>query len=336
VELHFDAIELASPEAIRMQYRLDDVDREWLDADSTVSAIPVDTHQFRVRACNSDGVWDRAGIIYRVTQQPYYYETNWFRLLALVVVASLITAVYLLRLRRIAGQIQSRFEERLAERTRIARELHDTLLQSFQGLMLRLQAVYDLLPPGKAKEELDESLERADQAVAEGRRAVYDLRSSTVTCNDLAGALQSAANGFASNGSAAFCLEVQGTSRDLHPILRDEVYRIGCEALRNAFKHARARRIEAEITYAERLFRLRIRDDGNGIPLDILKSGRSGHYGLNGMRERARACGGALEIWSRPESGTEIELAIPGSIAYRTARRSGWLRRTTLGNAPGV
>ena len=213
-------------------------------------------------------------------------------------------------------------EERVGERTRIARELHDTLLQSFQGLMLRLQVVDDLLPEGRAKEELEQSLERADQAIAEGREAVHDLRMSASTTNDLAHAVRALGDELAVEEGAAFRLLVEGTSRDLHPIVRDEIYRIAREAIRNAFGHAHARHIEVEITYAERLLRLRIRDDGQGIAPDVLEEGRSGHYGLPGMRERAgrSAQVGYLE---RPGTGTEIELSIPGSIAYRQIRRAG-------------
>jgi signal transduction histidine kinase len=146
-----------------------------------------------------------------------------------------------------------------------------------------------------------------------------------VVSNDLAEALRAAANEFRGDGCTAFRLEVEGAARNLHPILRDEVFRIACEGLRNAFKHARARQVEAEITYGGRLFRLRIRDDGNGIPAEILESGRSGHYGLRGMRERARQSGATLEIWSRAGMGTEIDLRIPGSIAYSSfPRRLVW------------
>jgi signal transduction histidine kinase len=212
-----------------------------------------------------------------------------------------------------------RFEERLAERTRIARELHDTLLQSFQGLMLRLQVVDDLLPPGKAKEQLEQSLERADQAIAEGRDAVYDLRSSATNANDLAQAVRALGDELATQDSTAFHLVVEGPTRDLHPIIRDELYRITREALRNAFVHAAAHHVEAEITYGERAFRLRIRDDGQGIPRELLESGRAGHYGLSGMRERAQQIGARFEIWSGAKAGTEIELSIAGSIAYRTS-----------------
>jgi signal transduction histidine kinase len=218
--------------------------------------------------------------------------------------------------------LELRLEERVSERTRIARALHDTLLQSFQGLMLHLQVVDNLLPPGRAKEKLEQTLDQADQAIAEGRDAVYDLRSSATTTNELSLAVRTLCNELATPDAAAFELTVEGTPRNLHPIIRDELYRITREALRNAFSHARASHIEAELIYAERLFRLRIRDDGKGIEPGMLEEGRPGHYGLPGMRERARQIGAEFAIWSGVGRGTEIEVTIPGSIAYRTSPRS--------------
>jgi signal transduction histidine kinase len=185
--------------------------------------------------------------------------------------------------------------------------------------MLRLQLVEDLLPEGKAKDQLEQTLQRADQAIAEGRRAVYDLRSSTAAPTDLAQALRALGDEFARENSAGFHVVVEGQARELNPIIRDELYLITREALRNAFSHARAHHIEAEITYGERAFRLRIRDDGEGIPTQILEEGRPGHYGLSGMRERAKQVGGKLDFWSRAGAGTEIDLSIPGSVAYRTS-----------------
>jgi signal transduction histidine kinase len=194
--------------------------------------------------------------------------------------------------------------------------------------MLHLQTVDDLLPSGEAKEKLERTLERADQAIAEGRDAVYDLRSSATTTNELSQAVRALCDELATPDAAAFQLKVEGAPRNLHPIIRDEVYRITREALRNAFSHARAHHIEAELIYAERLFRLRIRDDGTGIEPAMLEEGRSGHYGLPGMRERARQIGGEFRIRSGVQTGTEIELRIPGSIAYRALpHRFRWLRR---------
>jgi signal transduction histidine kinase len=223
--------------------------------------------------------------------------------------------LYRLRLYQIAREFNVRLEERVGERTRIARDLHDTLLQSFQGMMLRMQAGIEVLPPGKTKEALEKAMERGDQALAEGRESIHDLRSSTTTTNELAQAVKAVADELATEGSPTFRLVVEGPARDLHPILRDEVYRIAREALRNSFAHARAQHIEAEITYGERL-RLRIRDDGRGIPPEILEAGRSGHYGLSGIRERARQIGASLNIWSGIGAGTETDLSVPGAIAY--------------------
>src|SRR5215210_6002395 len=194
------------------------------------------------------------------------------------------------------AQLSVRFEERLAERTRIARELHDTLLQSFQGLMLHFQTVYDLLPAGKAKEALEKTLERADQAIIEGRDAIQNLRSSATTTNELAQAMAALGEELGcardrNSGSPTLRVSVEGTARELHPILRDDVYRIAREAVQNAFRHAQASKIEADITYGERLLRLCIRDDGKGIDPELLDAGRDGHWGLPGMRERAEQIG---------------------------------------------
>ena len=204
---------------------------------------------------------------------------------------------------------------------RLARDLHDTLLQGFQGLMLRLQAIDESLPPGEVKDELERTLDRGDQVVAESRKAVHDLRLSTLVTNDMARAIRTIGEELSSANSATFELLVEGETRELHPIVRDELYRITREALRNAFSHARAQHIEAEVTYGQQLFRLRIRDDGEGIAPVILEDGRAGHYGLPGMRERAADIGAKLDIWSGAGTGTEIDLSIAGSIAY--GKRSG-------------
>jgi signal transduction histidine kinase len=267
-------------------------------------------------ARDEDGRWSGREATMTLDVEPAYWQTLWFQVASFAALLLLASGVYRLRLRQMSARIDLRYQERFAERTRIARELHDTLLQSFQGLMLRLQVVNELLPEGGAKEQLEQTLERADQAIAEGRSAVYDLRSSITIGNDLPQAVRALGTELATQDSAAFRLVVEGPARDLRPIVRDELYRITREALRNAFSHARAHHIETEITYGDRAFRLRIRDDGKGIPPEILEDGRSGHYGLPGMRERAKQIGGKLDIWSGARAGTEIELSIAGSIAY--------------------
>ena len=336
VELHFDAIEVSSPERIRLQYRLDDVDREWLDATATASAIytgfPIGTHKFHVRASNRDGVWDRAGIVYNITQQPYFYQTSWFAGACVMALIGILGISHRFRLQYVTSRIQERLEERASERVRIARELHDTLLQSFHGLLLRFQAAHNLLP-GRvvdAMQVLEAAIDNAAQAITEARDAVQDLRSSTIVTNDLAKAIEvlggelRAHQRAADGDSSDFSVQVEGTPLDLNPILRDGIYRIAGEAFRNAFHHARARRIEVEIRYGDRHFSVRVRDDGIGIDASVLsQEGRPGHFGLRGMRERSKSIGGQLEVWSEHGAGTEMELTIPATIAYgdHVARR---------------
>jgi len=320
LEIDYTALSLVAPEKIRFQYKLEGKDRDWQDVGNRRQAfyndLPPRSYRFRVKACNNSGVWNEAGASFDFSIDPTYYQTTWFKIACAAAFLTALWGLYRLRLYQIAREFNVRLDERVGERTRLARDLHDTLLQSFQGLMLRLQVVDELLPPGKAKEQLEQTLERADQAIVEGRSAVHDLRASTTTANDLAQAVRSVADELTGEGSPMFRLVVEGPVRDLHPIIRDEVYRIAREGLRNSFTHARAQHIEAEITYSERLFRLRIRDDGRGIPPDILESGRSGHYGLSGLRERASQIGASLDIWSGGGTGAEIDLSVPGAIAY--------------------
>lgn len=327
LELQFDAIELSSPEKIRLQYRLDNTDSEWLDANppghASYSTLPPGTHAFHVRACNRSGIWDRAGMVYYITQQPYFYQTRWFLVVTIAFGLLMIAGVYQVRMRQVARTLSARFEGQLAERTRIARELHDTLLQSFSALLLRLQSVSKILParPEDAKQRVDGAIEQVSSAIAEGRDAVHELRSRAPADNDLAQAIgnlgKELLSGPLSENSPEFRVQVEGTPRNLNPMVRDEAYRITAEALRNAVTHAKARRIEVEIRYDEQQLRVRIRDDGKGIDLDLLEHGRApGHWGLRGMRERAKLVGGNLEVWSEVGSGSEVELTIPSAKAY--------------------
>ena len=322
LSIEYTAFSLSFPEEVLFRYKLEGVDQTWQEAGTRRSAYYTDPkprkYRFLVEACNNDGIWNETGAALDFSVAPAYYQTPWFEAVCLALLLMFLFGVYRYRLHQMAYQFNLRAEERVLERTRIARELHDTLLQSFQGLMLRLQVVDYLLPEGEAKVELEQTLERADQAIAEGRTAVFGLRSPTTTTNDLAEAVRALGEELARPSSAAFRLEVTGTPRGLHPIIRDEIYRIAREALRNAFHHAEAHHIETEIAYEERVLHLRMRDDGKGIPPAILEEGRRGHYGLCGMRERARQIGGKFSVWSRPGAGTEIELRIAGAIAYRT------------------
>jgi signal transduction histidine kinase/ligand-binding sensor domain-containing protein len=338
VELHLEAVDLASPEKVRLQYRMDSVDAAWLDADATRTAIytniPVGTHAFHVRASGSDGVWDRIGILYNITQRPYFYQTTWFRLVSVSVLVFLLFGVYLIRVRHIIQQTHVRHEERLVERERIARELHDTLLQSFQGLTLHFQRARNLLPERAAEaiRTLDRALDRADQAIVEGRDAIHDLRSLAPAARGLAEEITSLGEQLVVNDNhkdpVQFRVVIEGSAQTLNSDVHIEIFRIAREALRNAFNHSQAHRIETEVAYSSNLFRLRIRDDGKGIDPEVInRAERIGHWGLAGMRERAKRLGGELEVWSEPGAGTEVELRIPALIVYESSsvRNNFWL-----------
>jgi signal transduction histidine kinase len=220
-----------------------------------------------------------------------------------------------------------------AERTRISRELHDTLLQSFQGLLLRFQSGVKVLPerPLEARQRLESAIDQAAAAITEGRDAVQGLRSSAFETNELANGIiafgQELINTASTVDTPDIEVEVEGGPRNLNPVVRDEAYRIAGEALRNAFRHARARRITVEIRYDKRQFRLRVSDDGKGIDEETIRRQPAGHFGLNGMRERAEIAGGRLEVRSRMDSGTEVELSVPGAIAYGEIGRRSWLSK---------
>jgi signal transduction histidine kinase len=209
---------------------------------------------------------------------------------------------------------------------RIGRELHDTLLQSLHGLMFRFQAARNMLParPEEAMRALDGAIERTEQAIAESRDAIQDLRTAPSAQSNLAELLTAVGRELAAahngNNAPAFRIIAEGEQRTLTPFVQDEVYRISREVLRNAFKHADARNIEAEIRYDDKHLRVRLRDDGKGIDPKVLQEGgRSGHWGLRGIRERAQQLGARLDFWSEAGAGTEVQLDVPGATAYQTS-----------------
>jgi signal transduction histidine kinase/ligand-binding sensor domain-containing protein len=352
LEIDYTALSLVAPEKIRFRVKLEGRDPDWKDVGNERKAfyndLPPRNYRFRVAASNNSGVWNEAGTFFDFSIAPAYYQTAWFQASCAAAFFLMLWGLYRYRLHQIAREFNARLDERVNERTRIARDLHDTLLQSFQGLMLRFQVAHDELPgrPAEARKTLENALDQAAQAVTEGRDAVQGLRSSGVETNDLARAIGALGAELAggeelageetdSNRVESF-VDVEGTPRDIHPILRDEIYRIAGEALRNAFRHAQAKRIEVTIWYGVRQFRLRVRDDGKGIDPEVVdKQGRAGHWGLAGMRERAELIGGQLEMWSQRESGTQIELSIPASLAYGTspARRFRWFAKKTGTNS---
>ena len=324
----FAALSYASPATNRYRYMLEGLERDWNEVGSDrrqaiYTTLPSGTYTFRAQGATRGGPWNEPGVAFRIEILPPWWDMWWFRVICGIAAVCMLWALYQLRVQQLVREYNMRLDERVSERTRIARDLHDTLLQSFQGLLMRFQAVSNELAEGELKQELDEAIDRATGAITEGRDAVQGLRSSVVERNDLAAALGTLGKELAAPSSQPpeFTMQVEGAAHDLHPILRDEVYRVAGEALRNAFRHADAGRIEVEIRYDERVFRLRVRDDGKGIdPNFLADDGRAGHFGLRGMRERAKRVGGKLTVWSELGSGTEVELRVPASHAYTRFR----------------
>ena len=331
LEIDYTALSLAVPERVRFRYKLDGVDQDWQDAASRRQAFYTNLapggYTFHVTASNNDGVWNNEGASFHFAVAPAFYQTTRFILLCGIALTVLTWAAFRWRLGRVEAQARLQMEERLSERARIARELHDTLLQSFQGLVLKFQRARNLLPgrPDQAMESLDTALDRAERAIMEGRDAIHDIRVSEFMDRDIAAELSALgaelASGKGPSDSPAFRVVVEGNPKAIRPSVRDEIFRVASEALRNAYAHAKAGHIEAEIGYEERLFRIRIRDDGIGLGQShVGEAGLPGHYGLQGMRERAKHICGQLDVWSEEGAGTEIELRVPDKMAYKVKR----------------
>jgi len=321
IEVDYAALSFLVPELVRFRYRLQGHDKSWIVAGARREAFYNDLspgrYVFHVVACNNDGVWNTQGVQLVFTILPAWYQTSLFRSLMILLIVSATSLAYLYRLRSYAASLKLRFEERLLERTRLARDLHDTLLQTIQGSKMVVddarEHVGDPRLTGHALERLSDWLDRAS---AEGRAALEALRISSIETNDLAEALRQVADDCNPAERIRLNFHATGSSRELHPIARDEIYRIGYEAIRNVCAHSGATELWISLDYRRR-FRLEVRDNGTGIDEEILRSGKPGHFGLVGMRERASGIGGQLRIWAAPQGGAVVSLLVPGQAIYK-------------------
>jgi signal transduction histidine kinase/ligand-binding sensor domain-containing protein len=326
LEIDYTALSFKFPQRVLFRYKLEGHDPDWHDAGNRRQALYNDLgpgdYRFRVVASNDAGVWNEEGALFDFSIEPAWYQTRLFSLAMGIGLLLAVTAFYRMRVRQIARTMTARFDERLAERTRVARDIHDTLLQTVQGS--KLVADHALKNPDdhdhlvRAVEQLSEWLAQANE---EGRAALNSLRSGTTERNDLADAFRRALDECRVLASMNVSLSVVGDGRDLHPVVRDEIYRIGYEAIRNACRHSMGRAVDVMIEYARDLT-LRIRDDGVGIDPAVLDKGTEGHFGLRGMRERAARISGRLAIDTAQRSGTTVTLIVPGRVAFTTASRS--------------
>ena len=327
--LTFVGLSLSVPERVRFRYRLEGFDHGWIGPTAAREAVYTNlsprSYRFRVTASNPDGDWSPAPATATFTVEPLFWQTGWFLIACVVACGFAVWALYQLHLRQLTQRMNLRFEERLAERTRIAQELHDTLLQGFISASMQVHVAAEGLPAdSRQKPILSRALELMRQVIEEGRNSVRGLRSSLNASLELEQAFARIQQEFPPRESGSqpeFRVIVDGERKKLHPLMRDEMYRICREAVINAFRHARAKKIEVELQYAPREFRILVRDDGRGIDPGILKAGRDGHWGLPGMKERANRIHARLHVRSSAAAGTEVELSVPNHLAFQGQSR---------------
>ena len=341
LEIRYTAPSLLIPERVRFRYFMEGLDKRWIDAGdrrmALYSRVPPGKYVFKVIASNDEGLWSESARTVSIDIPPSFIQSIWFQILCVLVILLLLSLVYVLRFRQVNAQIRARIYERDAERERIARELHDTLLQGVLSASMQLDLAEDQLAEDSPLKGLVQSvLATLRHVTEESRMALRGLRFQDIESNDLAKVFQRVKQEFPHKDAIVFRVVAQGDARVVRTEIRNEIYRIGREAIVNAYVHSEAATIEVEIQYARTQLSLLIRDDGRGIDSSILQGGRDGHWGLSGMRERSRRIGATLKLRSRPGAGTEIELMVPGHIAFEdnsgnsTPRWLSWLGREGL------
>jgi signal transduction histidine kinase/ligand-binding sensor domain-containing protein len=338
LEIRYTAPSLLIPERVRFRYFMEGLDKRWMDAGdrrmALYSRVPPGKYVFKVIASNDEGLWSESARTVSIDIPPSFIQSIWFQILCGLVILLLLSLVYVVRFRQVNAQIRARIYGRVAERERIARELHDTLLQGVLSASMQLDLAEDQLPEDSPLKGLVQSVLATLRLVTEeSRMALRGLRLEDVENNDLAMAFQRVKLEFPHKDTVVFRVVAQGTPRAVRTEIRNEIYRIGREAIVNAYLHSEAAAIEVEIQYARTQLSLLVRDDGRGIDSSILEEGRDGHWGLSGMRERSQRIGATLKLRSRPGAGTEIELVVPGHLAFEddsgnaTPRWLSWLGR---------
>jgi signal transduction histidine kinase/ligand-binding sensor domain-containing protein len=321
--IHYLGVNLTAPERVIYRYRLQGYDESWQEAgprtEATFTRLPPGHYTFSVTASNGDGEWTEPVSLAPFTALPSFYQTWWFAAAIVGVALMAVVVIYRIRVRQIARVMNARFDERLAERTRVARELHDTLLQTVHGSKLVAdRALRDTDDRARLVGALEQVSVWLGQAATEGRAALQSLRSSGPDSGDLTAAFQRAIDECQHDSEATMPFSVHGQTRELHPVVGDEIFRIGYEAIRNACHHAHATRISVTLHFGLDLT-LQISDDGVGIDTGIIETGKEGHFGLRGMQERAGRIGATLTIESTPATGTSVTLVVPGRIAFRSS-----------------
>jgi signal transduction histidine kinase/streptogramin lyase len=326
--LTFAGLRYFSPESNRYRYKLEGLDRNWYEVGSdkrraTYTTLPAGVYTFRVQAATARGAWNERATSLQIVVLPAWWATWWFRTIYITLFALAMWAAYVIRMRHLSRQLTMRMQERINERTRIARDLHDTLLQGLVSASLQLEVADAKLSSQSGAKPLVERISASlRQMIDQSRDAVRGLRVGQLS-DDLERAISLVPRDLGLDGTAEFRLAVEGARRSLRPVICDELYWIAREAIANAFRHSHASLIEVVLIYSRKRFRLVIRDDGRGMSLGTLQAGSADHWGLSGMKERSARIGATLNLSSAAGAGTEVDLTIPGHVAFETAGRGG-------------
>ncbi len=330
LRISYTALSLSVPERVHFEYRLEGFDDNWRDAgtrrEASYTNLGPGSYRFRVIASNNDGVWNKEGAALEFKILPRFYQTNWFLALCVAALVFLAWLGYQWRVRQVKALMHLQFQERLAERTRVAREIHDTFLQTVQGSkMVADHALKDSADNARMTRAMEQLSIWLAQATEEGRSALNSLRASTTEKDDLVEALRRAIDECRIDSPLEISFSLKGDSREMHPVVRDEVYRIGYEAIRNSCAHSHGARLEVTLEYAHDLT-LRVSDNGVGIDADVIERGKESHFGLRGMRERTERIGSKLTLVNSLDAGTVVTLIVPGRSAFHSPRTS-WPER---------
>ena len=321
VEIAYTAPSLTRPERIRFRYRLDGIDTDWQDAGTRRVAyydhLGPGAYRFRMSSTNADGDWSPVEATFEFRVLPAWFQTILFRLLCVAAAFALLYAAHRMRLHQLSWRLIREQRTQLQERERIARELHDTLLQSVAGLSMLFQSAANEMPESSEQRiRLESALTHADRTLAESRNRIHALRTSNAGEEHFARQLSNMIDSIRQGDRTNVIVRSTGQERALQRPACEALVNVLAEALRNSFKHSRASEIRFDLRYARRHFAIVMHDDGQGMPADVLRAGKDMHWGLLGMRERVTQLGGRYEIESRPGAGTTIRIQVPAAIAY--------------------
>jgi ligand-binding sensor domain-containing protein len=327
-QIDYTALSFPNPEKVLFQYKLDGHDKNWQDAGTRRQAFYTNLtpghYTFHVKASNDSGVWNEQGAFIQFGIEPAWYQTLWFRFVAVTAVLCLLVGAYRLRIRAIAARIELRVNERMSERMRISRELHDTLLQAVQGLVLHFSSFTTRVPLG-VQGEMERSLDDAESLLIAGRERIKEMRGHFSEEEDIISEIQGFVTSLLAGHGCRSIVEVQGAPVPLKPIAREEIVWIAREAITNSCRHSKAGNLEVQVIFTPGNFRLLIQDDGVGLGADAFLAHYRGHFGLVSMRERAEAIGGRFSVRSEAGHGTQISVSLAGRVAYVAKRR--WLSK---------